>query len=74
MKSLALSVAALALSAGLAFADCSYHTTSAAVDVDRQMTTASIVPDEPAVSPAVSDVVLLKQSRLPAETADESVE
>ena len=71
MKSLALSVAALALSAGLALADCSYHTTSAAVDVDRQMTTASIVSDE---AEAPADVVLLKQSRLPAQTADESVE
>lgn len=71
MKSLALSVAALALSAGAAFADCSYHTTSAAVDVDRQMTTASIVPDETEVPP---DVALLKQSRLPAETEDEAVE
>jgi len=71
MKSLALSVAALALSAGLAFADCSYHTTSAAVDVDRQMTTASIVPD---AAEAPSDVVLLKQSRLPEEAADAAVE
>jgi len=71
MKSLALSVAALALSAGLAFADCSYHTTSAAVDVDRHMTTASIVPD---AAEAPSDVVLLKQSRLPAETTDAAVE
>lgn len=69
MKSLALGVAALALSAGLAFADCSYHTTNAAVDVDRQMTTASIVSD----AASSADVVLLKQSRLPA-TADESVE
>ncbi len=63
MKTLALSAAVLSLSAGFALADCAYHTTSAAADVDRQMTTASIVPD----APAVTDVVLLKQSRLPAE-------
>ncbi len=71
MKSLALSVAALALSAGPAFAECSSHTTTAAVDVDRQMTTASIVPD---AAEAPSDVVLLKQSRLPAETTDAAAE
>lgn len=71
MKSLALGVAALALSAGVASADCSYHTTSAAVEIDRQMTTASIVKDEAQAQP---DVVLLKQSRLPAEAADEAVE
>lgn len=64
MKTLALSAAVLALSAGWALADCSTHTTSAAVNVDRQMTMASIVPDAPA--PA-EDVVLFKQSRLPAE-------
>ncbi|PPJ47335.1 hypothetical protein C0075_17370 [Rhizobium sp. KAs_5_22] len=63
MKTLAFSAAVLSLSAGFALADCGAHTTSAAVNVDRQMTTASIVPDEP----AVTDVVLLKQSRLPAE-------
>lgn len=63
MKTLAFSAAVLSLSAGWALADCAYHNTSAAVDVDRQMTTASIVPDEP----AATDVVLLKQSRLPAE-------
>ncbi len=63
MKTLALGAAVLSLSAGWALADCAYHNTSAAVDVDRQMTTASIVPDEP----AATDVLLLKQSRLPAE-------
>lgn len=64
MKTLALSAAVLALSAGWALADCSTHTTSAAVNLDGRMTTASIVPDAPA---ATEDVVLLKQSRLPAE-------
>ncbi|MBC7148210.1 MAG: hypothetical protein H5U22_02435 [Rhizobium sp.] len=48
---------------GLGLADCAYHNTSAAADVDRQMTTASIVPDEQ----AAKETVLLKQSRLPAE-------
>lgn len=63
MKTLALSAAVLSLSAGFALADCSYHNTSAAVDVDKQMTTASITPDEAAPESAV----LMKQSRLPAE-------
>lgn len=63
MKTLALSAAVLSLSAGWALADCAYHNTSAAADVDRQMTTASIVPDEQ----AAKETVLLKQSRLPAE-------
>ncbi|MBW8282076.1 MAG: hypothetical protein K0M55_00620 [Rhizobium sp.] len=64
MKTLAASAAALSLSAGLAFADCSTHKTSAAVDVDRSMTTASVVLD---AQTAEKDVVLLKQSRLPAD-------
>ena len=64
MKTLALSAAVLSLSAGLSFADCSTHKTSAAVDVDRSMTTASVAVDEQA---AAKDVVLLKQSRLPAD-------
>jgi len=64
MKTLAASAAFLLLPAGLAFADCSAYKTSAAVDVDRSMTTASVVIDEAA---AEKDVVLLKQSRLPAD-------
>ncbi|WP_454287689.1 hypothetical protein [Rhizobium arsenicireducens] len=63
MKSLALIAAALSLSAGAAFADCSYHKTTAALDVDRSITTASVAVDED----AAEKVVLLKQSRLPAE-------
>jgi hypothetical protein len=70
MKTLSLMVLALALSAGAAFADCSYHNTSAAVDVDRQMTTASIAPAEETAPITEQDVVLLKKTQRHAPPAD----
>lgn len=71
MKTLAL-IAVLSLPAGSAFAECSYHQTNAALDVDRSITTASVaLQEEPATTEAV---VLLKQSRLPAQEAQNAEE
>lgn len=70
MKTLSLMVLALALSAGAAFADCSYHNTSAAIDVDRQMTTASIPPAQEAAPATEQTLVLLKKTQRRVPPAD----
>lgn len=55
MKTVLIVAATLGLSASAAFADCAGHSKiNAAVDVDKTITTASVVTTE-------------KQSRLPAE-------
>jgi len=64
MKTLALIAVALSLSGGAAFAECSYHQTTAALKADRPVVTASIVAD---VKPAAAEAevaVLLKEPRL----------
>lgn len=61
MKTLALIAAALSLSGGAAFAECSYHQTTAALKSDRPVMTASIVADmKPAVAEAEVAVLLKK--------------
>jgi hypothetical protein len=65
MKTVLVVAAAFSLSASAAFAECAYHTKgSAEADVDKTITTASVVTTEKqARLPAKADTIILDEQK-----------
>jgi hypothetical protein len=65
MKTILVVAAALGLSAPMAFADCAGHPVNASMDVDKTITTASVVTEKQSRLPKTTDEIILEQQDVP---------